>query len=141
MVSRIFPQFPIRSFATALHLPARHLNLGLNPPPLFLLRPHMSSEASPNPPKDSSAPTKTALQVKVEVTGRVHSNVYYVDWALENATELGLKGWVMQVGGPVEALFSRDADKVERRKPANTVKLRSFLETLFYMVIASCFNM
>ncbi|KAI3791907.1 hypothetical protein L2E82_05773 [Cichorium intybus] len=35
-------------------------------------------------------------------------------WTVENATKLGLKGWVWnRANGSVEALFSGDADKVE----------------------------
>ncbi|XP_071700228.1 uncharacterized protein [Rutidosis leptorrhynchoides] len=69
----------------------------------------MSSQASPVPPPDSSTQIKT---VRVMIKGRVQG-VFYRNWTVENATELGLKGWVRnRRDGSVEALFSGSADKV-----------------------------
>ena len=52
-------------------------------------------------------------QVKVVVKGRVQG-VLYRNWTVENARELGLKGWVRnRRDGAVEAVFSGSADKVE----------------------------
>ncbi|KAI3522842.1 hypothetical protein L1887_00894 [Cichorium endivia] len=108
-IARRFPQFPFRPIPTNFHLPVHRRLFRPNSP---LLRPHplnMSSQASPNPPTNSSVPSKT---VRVVVKGRVQG-VCYRDWTVQNATELGLKGWVRNRGdGSVEALFSGDADKV-----------------------------
>lgn len=39
--------------------------------------------------------------------------MFYRNWTIENATDLGLKGWVRnRRDGSVEALFSGSADKV-----------------------------
>ncbi|KAK1429479.1 hypothetical protein QVD17_11688 [Tagetes erecta] len=88
-----------------LHLPIHHLH-----PPRLRSHPiTMSSQPSPVPPPDSSTPIKT---VNVVIKGRVQG-VFYRDWTVENATELGLKGWVRnRRDGSVEALFSGEADKV-----------------------------
>lgn len=53
------------------------------------------------------------LQNKVVIKGRVQG-VFYRDWTVENATELGLKGWVRNKrDGSVEALFSGPPEKVQ----------------------------
>ena len=50
--------------------------------------------------------------MKVNIKGRVQG-VFYRDWTVQNATELGLKGWVRnRRDGSVEALFSGSAEKV-----------------------------
>lgn len=47
------------------------------------------------------------------IKGRVQG-VFYRDWTVQNATDLGLKGWVRnRRDGSVEALFSGPPDKVE----------------------------
>ena len=52
------------------------------------------------------------MQVRVVVKGRVQG-VFYRNWTVENATQLGLSGWVRNRRvGSVEALFSGDSDKV-----------------------------
>ncbi|KAF9665062.1 hypothetical protein SADUNF_Sadunf16G0083000 [Salix dunnii] len=57
-------------------------------------------------------PTKFFFVVRVVVKGRVQG-VFYRNWTVENATQLGLKGWVRnRRDGSVEALFSGDSDKV-----------------------------
>ncbi|XP_076915838.1 uncharacterized protein LOC143575318 [Bidens hawaiensis] len=67
----------------------------------------MSSQSSSV--HSSSTPIKT---VNVIIKGTVQG-VFYRDWTVQNATELGLKGWVRnRRDGSVEALFSGSADKV-----------------------------
>ncbi|KAK9079383.1 hypothetical protein SSX86_001054 [Deinandra increscens subsp. villosa] len=104
-ITKLLPHFPPSLIPANLHLSLHNLH-----PPL--LRPHplkMSSQPSPAPPPDSSTPIKT---VKVVIKGRVQG-VFYRDWTVENATELGLKGWVRnRRDGSVEALFSGRDDKV-----------------------------
>ncbi|OVA06966.1 Acylphosphatase-like [Macleaya cordata] len=52
------------------------------------------------------------MQVRVVVKGRVQG-VFYRNWTVENARELGLKGWVRnRRDGSVEALFSGDPNSV-----------------------------
>ncbi|GMY14798.1 kinesin-related protein 12-like isoform X1 [Fagus crenata] len=60
---------------------------------------------------DSTQPsTKT---VRVVIKGRVQG-VFYRNWTVENATQLGLKGWVRnRRDGSVEALFSGNSDVVQ----------------------------
>ncbi|KAH8485150.1 hypothetical protein Peur_071166 [Populus x canadensis] len=68
-----------------------------------------TNQSSPDPPPQSPS-TKT---VRVVVKGRVQG-VFYRNWTVENATQLGLKGWVRnRRDGSVEALFSGDSDKVQ----------------------------
>ncbi|KAJ0849034.1 putative acylphosphatase [Helianthus annuus] len=94
----------IPQFSHSLLIPTN-----LHPPPLRSHPFNMSSQSSPLPPPDSSPPIKT---VKVEIKGRVQG-VFYRDWTVQNATELGLKGWVRnRRDGSVEALFSGSVDKV-----------------------------
>lgn len=51
-------------------------------------------------------------QVRVVIKGRVQG-VFYRNWTIENATQLGLKGWVRnRRDGSVEALFSGNPDAV-----------------------------
>lgn len=53
------------------------------------------------------------VQVRVVVKGRVQG-VFYRNWTVGNAKDLGLKGWVRnRRDGSVEALFSGSADKVQ----------------------------
>ncbi|KAL1566012.1 acylphosphatase [Salvia divinorum] len=63
------------------------------------------SAVTPSPAADKT--------VKVVVKGRVQG-VFYRNWTVENARELGLKGWVRnRRDGAVEAVFSGGAEKVE----------------------------
>ncbi|TXG58463.1 hypothetical protein EZV62_016292 [Acer yangbiense] len=65
-------------------------------------------QASADPPQSTS--TKT---VRVVIKGRVQG-VFYRNWTIENATQLGLKGWVRnRRDGSVEALFSGNPDSVQ----------------------------
>ncbi|KAI7735835.1 hypothetical protein M8C21_009750 [Ambrosia artemisiifolia] len=97
-IPKQFPQFSHSPIPANLNLPVpclHHYN--------------MSSQPSPVPPTDSSTPIKT---VKVVIKGRVQG-VFYRDWTVQNATELGLKGWVRnRRDGSVEALFSGPENKV-----------------------------
>ncbi|CAL1399299.1 unnamed protein product [Linum trigynum] len=100
------------------HPPLRTLFQPRSPrfrPPLFTIA-SMTSSASSDP--------KT---VRVVIKGRVQG-VFYRDWTVGNATELGLKGWVRnRRDGAVEALFSGDPAKVDemsqrcRRGPPSAV--------------------
>ncbi|XP_034913832.1 uncharacterized protein [Populus alba] len=74
----------------------------------------------PSPPQSPS--TKTVMKddkkevgffVRVMIKGRVQG-VFFRNWTVENATRLGLKGWVKnRRDGSVEALFSGDSDNVQ----------------------------
>ena len=73
--------------------------------------------------QDSSS-TKTE---RVVIKGRVQG-VFYRNWTVDNARELGLKGWVRnRRDGSVEALFSGTSDAVQemeqrcRRGPRDAV--------------------
>ncbi|XP_057805354.1 uncharacterized protein LOC131020517 [Salvia miltiorrhiza] len=95
------------------HLPPLTL-----PPPLLRRhfhtpRPSMSavnSSTASDGPISSSAADKT---VKVVIKGRVQG-VFYRNWTIDNARELGLKGWVRnRRDGAVEAVFSGVPEKVQ----------------------------
>ncbi|XP_077236149.1 acylphosphatase family [Tasmannia lanceolata] len=61
-------------------------------------------------PTNPQMPIKT---VKVLIKGRVQG-VFYRNWTIDNARELGLKGWVRnRRDGSVEALFSGDPNSVQ----------------------------
>ncbi|KAK6943862.1 Acylphosphatase-like domain [Dillenia turbinata] len=73
----------------------------------FLSSPTMTLKSSPDPPQSS------AKTVKLVIKGRVQG-VFYRDWTVENAKELGLKGWVRNKrDGSVEALFSGNSDSIQ----------------------------
>nr|GMD39097.1 acylphosphatase-like isoform X1 [Ipomoea batatas] len=58
-------------------------------------------------------PNSHRQMVRAVIKGRVQG-VFYRDWTVENAKELGLKGWVRnRRDGTVEALFSGSPEKVE----------------------------
>ncbi|PHU06486.1 Acylphosphatase [Capsicum chinense] len=68
-----------------------------------------------------------AKTVRAVIKGRVQG-VFYRDWTVENAKELGLKGWVRnRRDGTVEALFSGSPEKVQemeqrcRRGPPSAI--------------------
>ncbi|KAJ3694821.1 hypothetical protein LUZ60_000198 [Juncus effusus] len=66
-----------------------------------------SAGATPPPPPPSS---KT---VRVLIKGRVQG-VFFRDWTVENAKQLGLRGWVRnRRDGSVEAVFSGRTDAVQ----------------------------
>ncbi|XP_073062872.1 uncharacterized protein [Primulina eburnea] len=111
----------------------RSLHLHLLPPPLsfprsFLLPPApfltlfrrrlppllspMSASVNFSQDKDAPVADPAAKTVRVMIKGRVQG-VFYRDWTINNANELGLKGWVRnRRDGSVEALFSGIPDKV-----------------------------
>ncbi|GLT25715.1 hypothetical protein SLA2020_008250 [Shorea laevis] len=61
---------------------------------------------------DSSQASQTKT-VRLVIKGRVQG-VFYRNWTVENATQLGLKGWVRnRRDGSVEALFSDSPDVVQ----------------------------
>lgn len=83
----------------------------------------ISAMTTPQGSSDSSS-TKTE---RVVIKGRVQG-VFYRNWTIENATQLGLKGWVRnRRDGSVEALFSGSVDAVQemeqrcRRGPPDAV--------------------
>ncbi|CAL5419881.1 unnamed protein product [Camellia sinensis] len=90
----------------------RHRNLLSCPPLPPLLQPRSPLFSTPMSSLADSNPSNTKT-VRVVVKGRVQG-VFYRNWTVENATELGLKGWVRnRRDGSVEALFSGSPDKVQ----------------------------
>lgn len=95
-------------------LPLRS-SLLLSPAPLPPLRRSCPSSlrrslSAMTTPQDSSSPTKTE---RVVIKGRVQG-VFYRNWTVDNAKQLGLKGWVRnRRDGSVEALFSGTPDAVQ----------------------------
>ncbi|GMJ02986.1 hypothetical protein HRI_003967800 [Hibiscus trionum] len=87
-------------------------------PPLFPLgfhplRSSLTSMATPQAAADGSSHTSETKTVRVVIKGMVQG-VFYRNWTIENATELGLKGWVRnRRDGSVEALFSGSPDSVQ----------------------------
>jgi acylphosphatase len=87
------------------------------------------------------------LTVRLLIKGRVQG-VWYRGWAVENASRMGLDGWVRnRLDGSVEALLSGPRDKVEtmieacRRGPpaarVDRIEISddpSFLETGFHQL-------
>ncbi|KAK4343041.1 hypothetical protein RND71_038857 [Anisodus tanguticus] len=85
-------------------------------PPLSYPMSSLNSDAGPD-----------AKTVRAVINGRVQG-VFYRDWTVENAKELGLKGWVRnRRDGSVEALFSGTPEKVQemeqrcRRGPPSAI--------------------
>ncbi|XP_021897701.1 uncharacterized protein LOC110814530 [Carica papaya] len=100
--------FPI---GTPLRHPHRPFPSLFRPPPYSLSSPP-ASMTTPQPAPDShhSSSDKT---VRVVIKGWVQG-VFYRNWTIENASELGLKGWVRnRRDGSVEALFSGNPDAVQ----------------------------
>ncbi|KAL6503097.1 hypothetical protein OROHE_023726 [Orobanche hederae] len=125
--SRRFPDFPFRLLSHRLQVLSHslsspncsHLSLPPFPPLLRRMSSISSSQETDNPiPLD-------AKTVRVVIKGRVQG-VFYRNWTVNNAKELGLKGWVRnRRDGSVEALFSGSPEKVQemegrcRRAPPN----------------------
>ncbi|GAB2272313.1 hypothetical protein Dimus_007133 [Dionaea muscipula] len=99
---------------------------GFPPPSLFPLRRHrshslcfdrMMSQSDPAETADAT-PEDTIKSVRCVIKGRVQG-VFYRDWTVENATQLGLNGWVRnRRDGSIEALFSgkpEAVDEMQRR--------------------------
>ncbi|PKI57608.1 uncharacterized protein LOC116197268 [Punica granatum] len=111
-----FPRLPRDH--TCHPLPPLPLRLQVLPPPLRLhllhqLRTHrpltMASSVSP----DSSHPSPPVKTVRAVINGRVQG-VFYRNWTVENASQLGLYGWVRnRRDGSVEALFSGKPELVD----------------------------
>ncbi|OIT00690.1 PREDICTED: uncharacterized protein LOC109229140 [Nicotiana attenuata] len=75
--------------------------------------PHFSSPMSSLTSDHNSNATPDIKTVRAVIKGRVQG-VFYRDWTVENAKELGLKGWVRnRRDGSVEALFSGSPEKVQ----------------------------
>ncbi|KAI5325364.1 hypothetical protein L3X38_034438 [Prunus dulcis] len=118
---------PPLSICRLLLLPRPPLSPLLRPrPPLLrhylplMTTPHAASDSA----HSSSASCKT---VRLVVKGRVQG-VFYRNWTIENATQLGLKGWVRnRRDGSVETLLSGNPDAVQemeqrcRRGPPSAV--------------------
>ncbi|CAN6478809.1 unnamed protein product [Victoria cruziana] len=65
------------------------------------------------PVSTNSTISMVVKTVKVSIKGTVQG-VFYRDWTVQNAAELGLKGWVRnRRDGSVEALFSGEPNSVE----------------------------
>ncbi|XP_057535165.1 uncharacterized protein LOC130813355 isoform X2 [Amaranthus tricolor] len=61
----------------------------------------------------SISPQDSAKTIRCVIKGRVQG-VFYRNWTIENASQLGLKGWVRnRRDGSVEALFSGKAETVD----------------------------
>ncbi|CAN4117108.1 unnamed protein product [Withania somnifera] len=129
--TRISFQFPLLLLPLSLSCCSSSLSfgscVGLSCSPVHLLHrfrsPHLSSPMS-SLNSDTNPDAKT---VRAVIKGRVQG-VFYRDWTVENAKELGLKGWVRnRRDGSVEALFSGSPEKVQemeqrcRRGPPDAI--------------------
>ncbi|XP_027937499.1 uncharacterized protein LOC114192108 [Vigna unguiculata] len=77
---------------------------------IFHFRSPLRRSISAMTTQQGSSSTKTE---RVVIKGRVQG-VFYRNWTIENATQLGLKGWVRnRKDGSVEALFSGNVDAVQ----------------------------
>ncbi|XP_012485919.1 uncharacterized protein LOC105799756 [Gossypium raimondii] len=116
-------RFPFRSYS---NFPSPQTSFPLCPrfsrshpplPSLFPLSFHslpslLTSMATSQADNYSSQPSQTQT-VRAVIKGRVQG-VFYRNWTIENATQLGLKGWVRnRKDGSVEALFSGSPDSVQ----------------------------
>ncbi|KAF4369910.1 hypothetical protein F8388_011780 [Cannabis sativa] len=110
-----------------------HLRLSCCPlSPLFrpnspTFRYSLSSMTTPPQATSDSTQSTSTKTVRVVIKGRVQG-VFYRNWTIENANQLGLKGWVRnRRDGSVEALFSGNPDSVQemeqrcRRGPPSAV--------------------
>ncbi|PON60308.1 Acylphosphatase [Parasponia andersonii] len=101
-------------------LSLRHRLLLPRPPLSSLCRPHsppfrpsLSSMTTPPQATSDSTQSTSTKTVRIVIKGRVQG-VFYRDWTVENANQLGLKGWVRnRRDGSVEALFSGNPDSVQ----------------------------
>ncbi|XP_062117308.1 uncharacterized protein LOC133831136 [Humulus lupulus] len=115
-------------------LSIRHHPLLSCPPLSPLFRPYpptfrhsLSSMTTPPQATPDSTQSTSTKTVRVVIKGRVQG-VFYRNWTIENANQLGLKGWVRnRRDGSVEALFSGNPDSVQemeqrcRRGPPSAV--------------------
>nr|KYP36970.1 Acylphosphatase [Cajanus cajan] len=88
---------------------------------------HLSSSLPRSISAMSSSESSSTKTERVVIKGRVQG-VFYRNWTIENATQLGLKGWVRnRKDGSVEALFSGSVDAVQemeqrcRRGPSDAL--------------------
>ncbi|XP_004304458.1 PREDICTED: uncharacterized protein LOC101296128 [Fragaria vesca subsp. vesca] len=103
-----------------LHLPLSLCSLLLLPRPALspLLRtrsPHFrpSLTLMTTTQAASESPQSSTKTVRLVIKGRVQG-VFYRNWTIENATQLGLKGWVRnRRDGSVETLLSGNSDAVQ----------------------------
>ncbi|KAG6639837.1 acylphosphatase-like isoform X1 [Carya illinoinensis] len=105
------PAYPPISLCPTLLLPRPSLYSLLRPrSPHF--RPSLPLMTTPQAATEDSTQPSTRT-VRVVVKGRVQG-VFYRNWTVENAVQLGLKGWVRNKrDGSVEALFSGNPDAVQ----------------------------
>ncbi|KAJ7570394.1 hypothetical protein O6H91_01G117900 [Diphasiastrum complanatum] len=97
---------------TSLHLNRSSLLAGLSEtaPPPFALASHTMSTAS----VDNASENTTIKTVNVRIKGKVQG-VFYRNWTVDSAKQLGLKGWVRNHrDGSVEAVFSGNAPIVDK---------------------------
>ncbi|KAL6499072.1 hypothetical protein OROHE_026373 [Orobanche hederae] len=115
---RRFSQYTVVLLPHHLHFPCLSPPLPrscrLHPPPLRpLLRRHFLPQFSPMSSLKAANNQPSDKSVRVVIKGRVQG-VFYRNWTIENAKELGLKGWVRnRRDGSVEALFSGTPEKVD----------------------------
>ncbi|XP_021747660.1 uncharacterized protein LOC110713522 [Chenopodium quinoa] len=101
--------FPLYSNCNSLRFPSLSL-LPLRRSCLSSLRFSMMSQNDEHGAPISQDSNKT---VRCMIKGRVQG-VFYRNWTIENANQLGLKGWVRnRRDGSVEALFSGKAEVVD----------------------------
>ncbi|KAK6290251.1 PREDICTED: uncharacterized protein LOC18598015 [Theobroma cacao] len=102
------PSFPLCSRFPPFRPPIP----SLFPLSFYHFRSLLTSMATPQAANDSSQPSQTKT-VRVVIKGRVQG-VFYRNWTIENATQLGLKGWVRnRRDGSVEVLLSGSLDSVQ----------------------------
>ncbi|XP_049406507.1 uncharacterized protein LOC125870192 [Solanum stenotomum] len=121
-ISFIMQNYNVKRASFQLPLLLLPLRVGRSSSLLFLHKFISSPMSSLN--SDANPDVKT---VRAVIKGRVQG-VFYRDWTVENAKELGLKGWVRnRRDGSVEALFSGSPEKVQemeqrcRRGPPSAI--------------------
>ncbi|KAJ7972361.1 Acylphosphatase [Quillaja saponaria] len=93
----LLPHLPLHSLRRPCSSPLRHSLLLMTTPRAY---------------SDSTNPSSIE-SVRVVIKGRVQG-VFYRNWTVENAKQLGLKGWVRnRRDGSVEALFYGDTSAVK----------------------------
>ncbi|KAL4295427.1 hypothetical protein GQ457_12G010700 [Hibiscus cannabinus] len=112
--SGFIPRFPPLSNSNThpFLLSARFSLPSFFPLTFHSLRSPFASMATSQAVSDSSQPAQSQT-VRVVIKGRVQG-VFYRNWTIENAIQLGLKGWVRnRKDGSVEALFSGNPNTVQ----------------------------
>ncbi|WCJ34496.1 acylphosphatase family [Euphorbia peplus] len=109
-IKTLFCNIKIARFHSAISFPPHKPSQSLFQSRFPHLRSHFASMSTLAQPDSNPPQSKT---VRVMIKGRVQG-VFYRNWTVENAIQLGLKGWVRnRRDGSVEALFAGDSDKVE----------------------------